>query len=67
MGITSPMLPREQSSLGRSVAFADTVADPEDTGGEEGRGDRQLGARANLDGRPAFCSAARCYERPKNR
>jgi len=39
MGITSPMLPREQSSLGRSVAFADTVADPEDTGGEEGRGE----------------------------
>ena len=39
MGITSPLFPREQSSLGRSVAFADTVADPEDTGGEEGRGE----------------------------
>ena len=39
MGITSPLFPREQSSLGRSVAFADTVADPEDTGGEEGHGE----------------------------
>lgn len=39
MGITSPLFPREQTSLGRSVAFADTVADPEDTGGEEGRGE----------------------------
>ena len=39
MGITSPLQPREQTSLGRSVAFADTVADPEDTGGEEGRGE----------------------------
>ncbi|HEX6185980.1 MAG TPA: di-heme oxidoredictase family protein [Pyrinomonadaceae bacterium] len=34
MGITSPLQPNEQTSLGRSVAFADTVADPEDTGGE---------------------------------
>lgn len=39
MGITSPLFPREQTSLGRSVAFADTVADPEDTGGDEGRGE----------------------------
>ena len=39
MGITSPLFPREQTSLGRSVAFADTVADPEDTGGEEGHGE----------------------------
>jgi CxxC motif-containing protein (DUF1111 family) len=39
MGITSPLFPREQTSLGRSVAFADAVADPEDTGGEEGHGD----------------------------
>lgn len=39
MGITSPLFPREQTSLGRSVAFADTVADPEDTGGEDGRGE----------------------------
>ena len=34
MGITSPLLPNENTSLGRSVAFADTVADPEDTGGD---------------------------------
>jgi CxxC motif-containing protein (DUF1111 family) len=39
MGITSPLLPSEQTSLGRSVAFADTVPDPEDTGGEEGHGE----------------------------
>jgi CxxC motif-containing protein (DUF1111 family) len=39
MGITSPLLPAEQTSLGRSVAFADTVPDPEDTGGDEGRGE----------------------------
>jgi CxxC motif-containing protein (DUF1111 family) len=39
MGITSPLQPREQTSLGRSVAFADTVADPEDTGGEDGHGE----------------------------
>jgi Tol biopolymer transport system component/CxxC motif-containing protein (DUF1111 family) len=39
MGITSPLQPREQTSLGRTVAFADTVPDPEDTGGEEGRGE----------------------------
>ena len=34
MGITSPLQPNEQTSLGRSVAFADTVPDPEDTGGD---------------------------------
>ncbi|HLL70641.1 MAG TPA: di-heme oxidoredictase family protein [Pyrinomonadaceae bacterium] len=39
MGITSPLLPFEQSSLGRSTAFADTVADPEDTGGDGGLGE----------------------------
>jgi CxxC motif-containing protein (DUF1111 family) len=39
MGITSPLNPREQTSLGRSVAFADTVPDPEDTGGPEGHGE----------------------------
>jgi CxxC motif-containing protein (DUF1111 family) len=39
MGITSPLQPNEQTSLGRSVAFADAVPDPEDTGGEEGRGE----------------------------
>ena len=39
MGITSPLQPREQTSLGRTVAFADTVADPEDTGGDEGHGE----------------------------
>jgi Tol biopolymer transport system component/CxxC motif-containing protein (DUF1111 family) len=31
VGITSPLLPHENSSLGRSVAAVDTVADPEDT------------------------------------
>ena len=39
MGITSPLFPAEQTSLGRSVAFADTVPDPEDTGGELGFGE----------------------------
>jgi Tol biopolymer transport system component/CxxC motif-containing protein (DUF1111 family) len=39
MGITSPLQPVEQTSLGRSVVFADTVADPEDTGGDGGRGE----------------------------
>ncbi len=39
MGITNPLFPNEQTSLGRSVAFADTVADPEDTGGEQGFGE----------------------------
>jgi CxxC motif-containing protein (DUF1111 family) len=32
MGITSPLLPAENTSNGRSVAAFDTVADPEDTG-----------------------------------
>ena len=39
MGITSPLLPNEQTSLGRSVAQFDTVPDPEDTGGEQGFGE----------------------------
>jgi CxxC motif-containing protein (DUF1111 family) len=38
VGITSPLQPNENSSLGRSTAFADTVADPEDTGGDLGFG-----------------------------
>ena len=32
MGITSPLQPTENSSVGNSVAAFDTVADPEDTG-----------------------------------
>jgi CxxC motif-containing protein (DUF1111 family) len=39
MGITSPLQPNEQTSLGRSTAFADTVADPEDSGGIDGLGE----------------------------
>ena len=39
MGITSPLQPTEQTSLGRSVGFSDTVPDLEDTGGDEGRGE----------------------------
>jgi len=39
MGITSPLLPFEQTSLGRQVSNFDTVADPEDTGGIDGFGD----------------------------
>ena len=39
MGITSPLLPIEQTSLGRSIVPVDAVADPEDTGGDEGRGE----------------------------
>ena len=39
MGITSPLQPTENSSLGRSVAAFDTVADPEDTGGAQGFGE----------------------------
>jgi CxxC motif-containing protein (DUF1111 family) len=39
MGITSPLQPNEQTSLGRSVAAADTVPDPEDTGGDQGFGE----------------------------
>ncbi|HEX8561300.1 MAG TPA: di-heme oxidoredictase family protein [Pyrinomonadaceae bacterium] len=39
MGITSPLLPEEQTSLGRSVAQFDTAPDPEDTGGDQGFGE----------------------------
>ena len=39
VGITSPLQPIENSSLGRSVAAVDTVADPEDTGGDIGFGE----------------------------
>jgi Tol biopolymer transport system component len=39
IGITSPLQPIENSSLGRSVAAVDTVADPEDTGGDIGFGE----------------------------
>jgi Tol biopolymer transport system component/CxxC motif-containing protein (DUF1111 family) len=38
-GITSRLLPAEQTSLGRSVAAFDLVADPEDTGGPMGFGE----------------------------
>jgi CxxC motif-containing protein (DUF1111 family) len=34
MGITSPLQPTENTSNGRSVAAFDTVADPEDNGGD---------------------------------
>ena len=36
MGITSPLLPTENTSNGNSVAAFDTVTDPEDTGGQFG-------------------------------
>ncbi|HTG36135.1 MAG TPA: di-heme oxidoredictase family protein [Thermoanaerobaculia bacterium] len=36
MGITSPLQPTENTSNGSSVAAFDTVADPEDTGGQFG-------------------------------
>jgi CxxC motif-containing protein (DUF1111 family) len=36
MGITSPLQPTENTSLGNSVAAFDTVPDPEDTGGSFG-------------------------------
>jgi hypothetical protein len=39
VGITSPLQAAENTSLGRSVAFADTVADPEDSGGDMGFGE----------------------------
>ena len=39
MGITSPLQPNEQTSLGRSVTAYDTVPDPEDTGGDQGFGE----------------------------
>ncbi|HJQ71210.1 MAG TPA: di-heme oxidoredictase family protein [Blastocatellia bacterium] len=38
LGITSPLQPNENSSLGRSVSAFDTVPDPEDTGGAQGFG-----------------------------
>lgn len=37
-GITSPLVPNENTSLGRNVKQFDTVADPEDTGGPMGFG-----------------------------
>lgn len=39
MGITSPLLPNESTSLGRNVMAFDTVPDPEDTGGPQGFGE----------------------------
>ena len=39
VGITSPLFPTEQTSLGNSVAAFDKVADPEDTGGAQGFGE----------------------------
>jgi len=39
MGITSPLLPDESTSLGRNVKPFDLVADPEDTGGDMGFGE----------------------------
>lgn len=39
VGITSPLQLMEQSSLGRSVAAFDPVADPEDSGGTQGFGE----------------------------
>jgi CxxC motif-containing protein (DUF1111 family) len=38
-GITSPLVPAESSSLGRSVSLFDPVPDPEDTGGPQGFGE----------------------------
>lgn len=38
MGITSPLQPTENTSLGRNTAIFDTVPDPEDTGGFQGFG-----------------------------
>lgn len=39
MGITSPLLQNEQTSLGRSVTAFDLTPDPEDTGGQQGFGE----------------------------
>jgi CxxC motif-containing protein (DUF1111 family) len=39
MGITSPLLPVEQTSLGRSVMTFDLTPDVEDTGGQQGFGE----------------------------
>lgn len=38
-GITSPLLPDEQTSLGRNVMAFDLTPDPEDTGGPQGFGE----------------------------
>jgi Tol biopolymer transport system component/CxxC motif-containing protein (DUF1111 family) len=39
VGITSPLQPFENTSLGRNVAPFDIVPDPEDTGGDQGFGE----------------------------
>jgi CxxC motif-containing protein (DUF1111 family) len=39
VGVTSPLQPNENTSLGRNVSIYDTVADPEDTGGDQGFGE----------------------------
>jgi Tol biopolymer transport system component/CxxC motif-containing protein (DUF1111 family) len=39
VGVTSPLQPIENSSLGRSVAAFDILPDPEDTGGDQGFGE----------------------------
>jgi CxxC motif-containing protein (DUF1111 family) len=39
MGITSPLQPNEQTSLGRNVTAFDLTPDPEDTGGLQGFGE----------------------------
>jgi Tol biopolymer transport system component/CxxC motif-containing protein (DUF1111 family) len=39
MGITSPLLTNEQTSLGRAVVAFDLTPDPEDTGGQQGFGE----------------------------
>lgn len=39
MGITSPLLPNESTSLGRSVMAFDPTPDPEDSGGVQGFGE----------------------------
>jgi CxxC motif-containing protein (DUF1111 family) len=39
VGITSPLLPAENTSLGRNTSAFDTVADPEDSGGDLGFGE----------------------------
>jgi Tol biopolymer transport system component/CxxC motif-containing protein (DUF1111 family) len=39
MGITSPLLPNESTSLGRNVMAFDLTPDPEDTGGVQGFGE----------------------------
>jgi hypothetical protein len=39
VGVTSPLQPAESTSLGRNVMPFDLVADPEDSGGDEGFGE----------------------------